>query len=362
MKKIYKYFVAAAIFTGMVSCEDEQDLMFVNPVGSFEITSPESGAAVVLTAETATNTALTVTWQDMDYTSPTEVSYVLQISADEAFTAPVSAATTTGNIATVTTLALNNIATNAGIAPETQGTLYIRVRSTVGTQEAMEAFSNVITYIVTPYQASVPLQDLFLVGDALESGWNNNNNNIPMFRDAEDQNLYHFTGYFSAGAFKLLTAKGNWHPQYGTTGDGTLGVSGADGSNEAGNIAIATAGYYTVVVNTQDMTYSVTAFDASAAATYATMGVIGTATPGQWDSDTDMTATAVNPHLWQIAAFEATDGELKFREGNAWTNSWGDDTFPAGQGANANDPNIPMAAGTYDIWFNDLDGRYIILQ
>ncbi|KOS06694.1 hypothetical protein AM493_12095 [Flavobacterium akiainvivens] len=361
MKKIYKYFVAAAIFTGLASCEDEQDLMLVNPVGSFEITSPESGTPVVLTAETATNPALTVTWQDMDYTTPTEVTYVVQIAGDEAFTAPVNAATTTENASSVSTLALNNIAINAGIEPGTQGTLYVRVKSTVGTQGAMEAFSNTITYMVTPYLASVPLQDLFLVGDALESGWNNNNNNVPMFRDVENQDLYYFTGYFNAGAFKILTVKGSWHPQYGMTSEGVLGVSGADGSNEAQNIPITTAGYYTIEVNTDAMTYSVTAFDASAAPTYTTIGVIGTATPGQWDSDTDMTATTVNPHLWHIAGFEATDGELKFREGNGWTNSWGSDTFPSGQGANSNDPNVPMSAGTYDIWFNDLDGRYIFI-
>ncbi len=360
MKNIFKFIAVALFATTFTSCEDEQDLMFVNPVGSFEIVSPESGSTVVITAETVNNIALTVTWQDMDYTTPTEVNYTLQVAADEAFTTPVDASSVTTTTATLTAAALNTIAINAGIEPGVAGILYIRVKSTIGTQGAMEAYSNVITCMVTPFQAFTPLQDLFLVGDALESGWNNNNGNVPMFRDPETTNKYYYTGYFGAGAFKMLTVKGSWHPQYGMTADGVLGVSGSDGSNEAQNIAIAIAGYYTIEADTDAMTYTVTAFDAGASPLYTTMGVIGSGTPTAWDSDTDMAATTVNPHLWHVSGFVLIDGEMKFREGDAWTNSWGNTTPISGVGTNGG-PNIPVTAGTYDIWFNDLDGRYILI-
>ena len=55
-----------------------------------------------------------------------------------------------------------------------------------------------------------------------------------------------------------------------------------------------------------------------------------------------------------------TDGEIKFRADDAWDVSWGSDTALSGF-ATLGGPNIPAMAGTYDIWFNDLDGGYILI-
>lgn len=54
------------------------------------------------------------------------------------------------------------------------------------------------------------------------------------------------------------------------------------------------------------------------------------------------------------------DGEIKFRANDAWDVNWGSDTALTGLGTMGG-PNIPVAEGTYDIWFNDLDGRYILI-
>lgn len=355
--------MVAALFTGLASCEDEQDLMLVSPEGSFEIVSPESGSSVLLTAETVNNIALTVTWQDMDYTTPTEVNYVVQIAADAEFTAPVDASSTTTTTATLTGSALNTIAINAGIEAGAQGILYVRVKSSVGTQGAMEMFSNVITVAVTPFQAFTPLKDLFLVGSAAPTGWDNGaaTNMYALYRDPANEDVFYYTGYFAAGEFKMVEVKGQWAPQYGSDNAGNILPRPTESEPDPSAFTVATAGYYSLMVDLSNNTYTFAPFDAASAPVYTAMGIIGTSTPGQWDNDTDMAQTASNPHIWYITGQELTDGELKFREGDAWTNSWGNTTPISGQGHNANDGNVPVTAGTYDIWFNDLDGRYILI-
>jgi len=355
--------MAAIIITGFASCEEEQDLIYVTPAASFQILTPQSGEGVVLTAETANNPGLVLSWEDMDYGTDTAINYTVQVAANGSdFSAPVSLASTGSTYATITASALNTAALGLGLEPGVEGAIDVRVMSTVGTQDGQAAYSNTITYLVTPYQTAVGVQDFFLVGDATDAGWENNNNNVPLFRDPEATNMYYYTGYFNAGAFKFLAAKGEWHPQYGAASDGVLGASGADGSNEPGTINVATAGYYTFTADTDAMTYTFTAYEAGAGApTYPSMGFIGSATPGGWDADTDMTVSAINPHLWHANGATLVDGEMKFREGDAWDNSWGDTTPISGQGQNANDGNIPVTTGTYDIWFNDLDGRYILI-
>jgi len=362
MKNIFKFIAVALFATTFTSCEDEQDLMFVNPVGSFEIVSPESGSTVVITAETVNNIALTVTWQDMDYTTPTAVNYVLQVAADEAFTTPVDASSVTTTTATLTAAALNTIAINAGIEPGVAGMLYVRVKSTVGTQGAMEMYSNVITCMVTPFQAFTPLRDLFLVGSAAPTGWDNAaaTNMYALYRDPANEDVYYYTGYFAAGEFKMVEVKGQWAPQYGSDNAGNILPRPTESEPDPSAFTVATAGYYSLMADLSNNTYTFESFDAASAPAYTTMGIIGTSTPGQWESDTDMAQTASNPHIWYKTGQALTDGEMKFREGDAWTNSWGNTTPISGVSTNGG-PNIPVTAGTYDIWFNDLDGRYILI-
>lgn len=192
--------------------------------------------------------------------------------------------------------------------------------------------------------------NLFLVGDATAAGWDPNNNNHPMFKDPNNVGIYKYTGFFKAGSVKLLEAT-DWQPQWGKgAGDGLLAGNPGTQSNDPGTIDIASEGYYTLQVNFNDRTYTLEAYDASAAATYSTIGVIGSATPTGWDSDTDMTQSSFDPHIWYISNFTITDGAMKFRAEDGWDVNWGD---------NGNDINV--SAGTYNMWLNDLTGEYNLI-
>lgn len=87
-----------------------------------------------------------------------------------------------------------------------------------------------------------------------------------------------------------------------------------------------------------------------------TVGIIGTATPNGWDSDTDMSQHPDSSHLWTLS-IALTTGEAKFRANDAWTINWGDTDFPLGVGTQ-DGPNIPVVGGFYDITFNSNTGAY----
>jgi hypothetical protein len=90
---------------------------------------------------------------------------------------------------------------------------------------------------------------------------------------------------------------------------------------------------------------------------YTSIGIIGTATPGAWTTETGMTRTATGGHDWTIT-MAMVAGEAKFRANNDWTVSWGDVAFPTGTGSTQNGPNIPVPAGRYTVRFNDVTGAY----
>ena len=75
------------------------------------------------------------------------------------------------------------------------------------------------------------------------------------------------------------------------------------------------------------------------------MGVIGSATPNGWDSDTYMTYDN-SDGSWNLT-IELTDGEIKIRANDGWDINWGgsieEPTFNAG--------NMAVTAGNYSIKF-----------
>ena len=84
------------------------------------------------------------------------------------------------------------------------------------------------------------------------------------------------------------------------------------------------------------------------------VGIIGSATPTGWDSDTDMATT---DNITYTINMTFSTGEVKFRQDDAWTLNWGSTTFPTGT-ATQDGPNIPVPAGTYDVTFNRTTGAY----
>ncbi|MGK7388856.1 MAG: SusF/SusE family outer membrane protein [Candidatus Cyclobacteriaceae bacterium M2_1C_046] len=371
MKNISLILLSFFLLLGFSACEDDVALDFVaeEPAEDLEFTNSFL-SEYVISEPTASNIAERFIWEPVDFGAPVNITYELYGSTDPTFGTSQLLGSTSENHLAVSVDQLLDLATEAGLdgdpaTPDNStGELYFRLRAFTGTGGAntIEKFSAIQPIQVRWVEVGgeePPLRNLFFVGNATAAGWDPNNNNTPLFRDPSNPDLYYFTGKFAAGEFKLVEVRGQWQPQWGTNDGTTLAVNDGTGS-DPGAFVIETEGYYSLTVDTDAMTFTVEPYDASGDPTYSTIGIIGDATPGGWDADTDMTQSTFNPHIWYINGAALGGGEMKFRAEDAWDVNWGAGTPISGE-ATQNGPNIPVEAGTYDIWFNDITGRYIFL-
>ncbi|KQB43483.1 Starch utilization lipoprotein [Flavobacterium daejeonense] len=320
----------------------------------------------VLTEENATKAADNFVWSAAEYSQDVVVTYTLMMDVKGGdFSSPKVLATTADvTEASVLVKTLNQAAIDLGAEPGTATDFDIKVKSSVSGGVVVVS-ENKATITVTAYSGLVPYPytDWYLVGDATAAGWDTNNGNQPLFRSGSDANLYKFTGYFKAGVFKVISKLGSWAPMYGGS-RGSLIYRATEADGDPASINIATAGYYTFTMNVQNLSYTLVPFDASAATVYPTIGLIGSSRTGNddgWGEDTDMTPSTINPHYWTLT-ISLFDGKAKFRANNSWDVNWGGSTafsaFPA-NGTSGGD--IPVAKSKYKVFFNDLDGSYLMI-
>ncbi|MBP8157474.1 MAG: SusF/SusE family outer membrane protein, partial [Flavobacterium sp.] len=216
--------------------------------------------------------------------------------------------------------------------PFTQGGLEIRVRSTVGTTGSEEKFSDVITYLVTPYSTDLP--KLAVPGN--HQGWN------PPTAPRVASSAFGETDYegyiWLDGGFKFVgpdpAGNFNWgNTDYGDDGSFS-GVLAETGESDI----TATAGYYRVRANTSTLLYTIEP---------TTWGIVGAATPGGWDNSTNLTYNS-STQKWE-GAIALSAGEFKFRANGAWSINLGGDPDEDGS-MNYDGPNLSVdAAGTYNV-------------
>ncbi|MEP5254398.1 MAG: SusF/SusE family outer membrane protein [Winogradskyella arenosi] len=370
--KLIALLLLAAI--GFNACESDDSLTYTaQPAGELSFTNSFLEEYVLIPSASG-NLGERFTWNDADFDVETSINYELQKSISGDFTDMEVVGTTAENSYAVTIGELLDYAEEAGLdndattedMPNT-GSIYFRVRATIGTDAALEIVSDMQALNLKLIEGDggvveEPLLNLFLVGDATAPGWSENNNNPALIRHADNTNMYTYKGFFVGGGegFKLLETLGQWQPQWGAgENPGEAAVNDGSGSDPSA-FAIAADGYYEFNINIDDMTYTLVDYDASAAATYTTVSMIGDSTPGGWDADTDLTQSSFDSHIWSATGVEFVDGELKFRADNDWAVNWGSATAISGFGTQ-DGANIPVSAGTYDVWFNDLDGGYILI-
>ena len=179
--------------------------------------------------------------------------------------------------------------------------------------------------------------DIGIIGDATPGGWDNDTN---MFRDEADTNAYFIVLNLGLGSAKFRANDG-WDINWGAE-DFPAGVGLPGGPN----IPIAAAGKYRV-----DFNKSTGAYNFSEVVDYATIGLIGSATAGGWDTDTPLTRDSGNPDLWK-GTTTLVPGELKFRANEAWTFNWGGGVFPTDTASAGGDNIVVVDGGDYLVSFN----------
>lgn len=188
----------------------------------------------------------------------------------------------------------------------------------------------------------IPFTTIGIIGDATPGGWDADTD---MEQDPNDPSIWRLRQILTDGELKFR-AENDWIYNWGA-GDFPSGIGTQDGAN----IPIP-AGEYKITFNSITGAYSFEEL-----VIFGTVGIIGTATPGGWDTDTDMTKDLVDESFWYINSIDLIDGEAKFRAEDAWTVNWGAVNFPTGIGTQ-DGPNIPVTAGTYRVTINTGTGEY----
>ena len=370
------------------ACEDDNDSnpTLVQP-SSFVLNNP-----VNTLVDLAQSTGIPFTWSQPDYGGwPAACEYQLEVSPVDEWTVTTTeaAADTSGmKIANYAILgsvytacngemlveelnrSLNRICKwEEGSVPEKQ---IVYVRCTAATAGAQKVYSNVVTLEVNPYYVdtsgdiNVELEIWYLVGAGIGSAdWDNGGpasvatgGLIPMYPAFDTDGSVmpgeiQYAGYFPADAqFKLIKVPGSWDDQWG---QGDAGYVKNDGGS--GNLTVPAEGYYLITLNTATDVLTIEPYE-------GTVGVYAQiAMPGDyqgWDTGSNLMngmSTSVENHDWYLMNVTYEETGLKFAADNSWDVNWGGDGFPYGLGTQ-NGPNIPVTAGTYNVFFNDILGTY----
>lgn len=195
----------------------------------------------------------------------------------------------------------------------------------------------------------------YLVGSCIGDGsWGNSsvdNVGASLFPLAcNDENTISYTGYFTTDGFKLIKTPGSWDNQWGQGADGYVKNDGG-----SGNITVPQAGYYTVTLNTA--TDQLTIVSADITPESYEVGMAGSF--NDWGFQA-MTKCAGSDHLWKYELTVENAVDAKFLI-DGWSVNWGAAEFPSGFGVQ-NGANIPVAAGSYIVIFNDITGGYNFIK
>lgn len=355
MKNLFKISFAIITLGLFYTCDDGiEEVQVAQALQPAVVETDQTVIDLLSNENLPDNPALTLVWQDVDYGVQAVPDYEIQFSSDQAFTNPVSVTVTKARTITWTVRELNVEAQKAGLAVEEEGTMYIRIISTLGASNntAVPVESNVVAVNVIPYFSYI-FKDYYLVGAATQPGWENNNNNPPLFRTEEDPNVYRYTGFFNSDEFKVLEILGLWQPQWGSNDGTTLAGNPATQGGDPGTFVISgAAGYYTFSANFNNLSYTIEPFDASGATTFSTIELTGSA------GSVTLTQSSFDQQIWYANGVDLSSGTAQFVTNTGAT--WGGANEFHGR-ATEGATTIPITERNYNIWFNSLTGDYMII-
>ena len=209
--------------------------------------------------------------------------------------------------------------------------------------------------------------EYYLVG-ALQS-WSDENMSCLM--TAETAMVQNFTTKWTGDAnLKIWLGSdfGKWDNAFGSAaGDGVNAAEGKLKANGGAIVCPEKDAYYTFTADFSTMTYKWTKLANQNPTEFEYVGLIGVG--GKWSDGDDIDLKQVAPHNWYLAKQEIPAGGLKIRADHKWRDdgNWG---FAEGQNyenkgtliTSGGSGNIPVPAGTYNIYFNDITGAYAFVE
>ena len=255
------------------------------------------------------------------------------------------------------------------------GTLVTSVTKDDGTTDAPNAamiakagiYQITINMMDYTYSIKQISPEYYLVG-ALQS-WSDQNMSCLM--TAETAMVQNFTTKWTGDAnLKIWLGSdfGKWDNAFGSaSGDGASAAEGKLKANGGAIVCPEKNAYYTFTADFSTMTYKWTKLANQNPTEFEYVGLIGVG--GKWKDGDDIDLKQVAPHNWYLAKQEIPAGGLKIRADHKWRDdgNWG---FGEGQNyenkgtliTSGGSGNIPVPAGTYNIYFNDITGAYAFVE
>lgn len=295
------------------------------------ITSPADASAIVLTEDQAANT-FSVTWTPAQFGFSAAATYSVEIDrAGNDFGSPVVLGSSTGQSLNITVAKLNTaLFTTMSLPGEAASNIEMRLVVKIS-PEVPEVYSAPVALTVTPYTIVIIYPQLQVPGSY--QGWNPADNTTVIYSAKSDRKYDGYIYFPDPNTEFKYTDGPTWDLGYGDNGaDGTLESDGG-----ATNIKAADPGMYRLKADLNNLTHSFAKYS---------WGVIGSATPTGWDSDTDMTYDAAGKKL--TLTMNLVAGAIKFRVNDDWAVNLGD-----------TDANATLEYGGSDIAVTD-PGNYTI--
>jgi starch-binding outer membrane protein SusE/F len=351
------YILLTFLLLAVFSCKKEGEILHVNENTSFASSLTASTDTLTLSQANSSDSVLTFTWPAVNYGDNVAVTYTLELDL------PGDTAGSTGwgkaqpfvagnNVLNYSFAGkdLNNLLESLNIFGPTL--LVFRVLANVNQYNGSAStipttYSSVVGVTVTPYTT-----DLYVPG--AYQGWDPAT--APVLNPVAGRAGL-FEGYVnitgSGIQYFKYTNSPDWnHINYGDGGNGTFSTNG----NAAG-LSVPNGAYYELTANLNNNTWTATA---------TTWSIVGDATPGGWNTDTQMTYDPVN-QVWTVTAAMVSSGSFKFRANDEWVIDFGINNSGAlqyadnpffGYTAGLNNLTVP-SNGTYLITLDlHISGKY----
>lgn len=357
---------------GIISCSDREIVTIDNQ--SAPILMDVSKESVFLDKNFPDNPAFNVTWDVAKYTVPVQITYRIQVSADNKFTKPITLGTvaSSGRTATYTNAQMNTAAQAIGLVKDVQGTMYIRVSSYLGNGESLTATSNVSMIKITPYELEYPT--FYIVGAASYVGWDSGKAQI-LFKSSNKSIIY--TYLENNQPFRFLGQQAWNDLNYSIDQSGTRDnykyfkqvSSNLIQDGDENMKFTGTTGIYKITI---DAATGVQSLDVSASAVptfdFAQIYMVGSI--NGWDAASAPTMTKVSTGVYEYVAKLDSASEFKFlgqksfgdlEWGNIMKDNHGNSGFLGPKGDNGNVKFVGDGSN-YKITVNLKAGTYTIVK
>jgi len=337
MKTLFFKLITLSMFAFILgSCDKKEDAVVATTGRPATVTATTS--TMVLQKNTQNDKVVTFTITNPDFGYNAVITNTLQLAVKGTnFSNFVEASfETKATTKEFTGAEFNKLVLGLNIPTEKPSNIEARIKSSISSQYAA-AYSNVMDLVVTPYAST---SWVYLPG--AYQGWDPSKADslVSLTGNGVHIGIIKFTP--SNLGFKILTKKSWGPPEYGKgSSDETLAIGGGD-------LVAPGAGFYKLTADLNALTLSMVPYS---------FGIIGSATPTGWNSDTDMEYNN-GTRTWNLT-LPLVAGAIKFRLNDDWGTNYGGSGGTLASGGS--DINI-TEAGNYKVSFSLETNTYTLTK